>query len=164
MTRQKINWKVGPSPPELKTIPVVPRRVLRSGQMLAADLVNTLERYYPSPEWYTTFWMMTIYSDTLHWSGMTLFLLIWTLLPNLTFYLMARGFHRTFATGAACQHRKLTPPDTWSCPTLGLASVLMLIPISPELVLSPDFWVSNIPRYFCFCSEVKRTSLLFSCA
>ena len=77
-------------------------------------------------------------------------LLILTLLPNLTFYLIARGFHRTFATGAACQQRTLTPPDTWSCPTLGLASVLMLRPISPELVLFLDFWVSNIPRYFCF--------------
>ena len=40
---------------------------------------------------------------------------------------------------------------TTSSPTLGLASVLMLRPISPELVLYPDFWVSNIPRYFCFC-------------
>ena len=69
----------------------------------------------------------------------------------MTFYLIAGGFHRTFATGAACQQRTLTPPDTWSCPTLGLASVLMLIPISPELVLFLDFWVSNIPRYFCFC-------------
>ena len=78
-------------------------------------------------------------------------LLILTLLPNLTFYLIARGFHRTFATGAACQQRTLTPPDTWSCPTLGLASVLMLRPIYPELVLFLDFWVSNIPRYFCFC-------------
>ena len=78
-------------------------------------------------------------------------LLILTLLPNLTFYLIARGFHRTFATGAACQQRTLTPPDTWSCPTLGLASVLMLRPISLELVLFLDFWVSNIPRYFCFC-------------
>ena len=53
----------------------------------------------PSPECYTTFWVMTIYSDTL----------------------------------------------------LGLASVLMLRPMSPELVLFQDFWVSNIPRYFCFC-------------
>ena len=43
-------------------------------------------------------------------------LLIWTLLPNLTFYLIARGFHRTFATGAACQQRTLTPPDNWSSP------------------------------------------------
>ena len=43
-------------------------------------------------------------------------LLIWTLLPNLTFYLIVRGFHITFATGAACQQRTLTPPDTWSCP------------------------------------------------
>ena len=67
-------------------------------------------------------------------------LLIWTLLPNLTFYLIVLGFHRTYATGAACQQRTLTPPDTWSCPTLGLACVLMSRPISPELVLSPDFW------------------------
>ena len=28
----------------------------------------------------------------------------------------------------------------------------MSSPISPELVLFPDFWVSNIPRYFCFAS------------
>ena len=77
-------------------------------------------------------------------------LLIWTLLPNLTLYLIVQGFHRTYATGAACQQRTLTPPDTWSCPTLGLACVLMSRPISPELVLSPDFWISNTPRYFSF--------------
>ena len=77
-------------------------------------------------------------------------LLIWTLLLNLTFYLIVQGFHRTYATGAACQQRTLTPPDTWSCPTLGLACVLMSRPISPELVLSPDFWISNIPLYFSF--------------
>ena len=62
-------------------------------------------------------------------------LLIWTLLPNLTFYLIVRGFHRTFATGAARQQRTLTPLNTWSCPTLGLACVLMPRPNSPELVL-----------------------------
>ena len=28
-------------------------------------------------------------------------LLIWTLLPNLTFYLIVQGFHRTYATGAS---------------------------------------------------------------
>ena len=75
-------------------------------------------------------------------------LLIWTILPNLTFYLIVQGFHRTYATGAASQQRTLTPPDTWSCPTLGLACVLMSRPISPELVLSPDFWISNIPWSF----------------
>ena len=32
-------------------------------------------------------------------------LLIWTLLPNMTFYLIVQGFHRTYATGAACQQR-----------------------------------------------------------
>ena len=67
--------------------------------------------------------------------------LIWTLLLNLTFYLIVQGFHRTYATGVACQQRTLTPPDTWPCPTLGLACVLMSRPISPELVLSPNFWI-----------------------
>ena len=50
------------------------------------------------------------------------------------FYPFARGFHRTFATGAACQQRTPTPPDTWSCPTLELACVLMLRRIFPALV------------------------------
>ena len=72
---------------------------------------------------------------------------VFDLLPNW------RGFHRTFATGAACQQRTLTPADTWSCPTLGLICLLMSRPISPELVLFPDFWVSNIPRYFSFASD-----------
>ena len=67
----------------------------------------------------------------------------------------------TYATGAACQQRKLTPPDTWSCPTLGLACVLMSRQISPELVLSPDFWISNIPRYFSF-AEKRLISFFFS--
>ena len=40
---------------------------------------------------------------------------------------------------------------------LGLASVLMLRPISPELVLFLDFWVSNIPRYFCFCLFIMNS-------
>ena len=89
-------------------------------------------------------------------------LLIWTLLPNLTFYLIVQGFHRTYATGAACQQRTLTPPDTWSCPTLGLACVLMSKPISPELVLSPDFWISNTPRYFSFaCNKELKLPLIF---
>ena len=77
-------------------------------------------------------------------------LLIWTLLPNMTFYLIVQGFDRTYATGGACQQRTLTPLDTWSCPTLGLACVLMSRPISPELIFSPDFWISNIPLYFSF--------------
>ena len=83
-------------------------------------------------------------------------LLIWTLLPNLTFYLIMRGFNRTFATGATCQQRTLTPPDTWSCPTVGLACVLMSRPISPELVLFPDFLVSNTPRYFWHQKNLQK--------
>ena len=64
----------------------------------------------------------------------------------------------TIEKGTTCQQRTLTPPDTWSCPTLGLACVLLSRPISPELVLFPGFWVSNIPRYFCFaCNSAMCT-------
>ena len=84
-------------------------------------------------------------------------LLIWTLLPNLTFYLIVQGFHRTYATGAACQQRTLTPPDTWSCPTLGLACVLMSRPISPELVLSPELSLgtSLLLPSLCYLGALK---------
>ena len=76
----------------------------------------------PSPECYTTFWMMTIYSDTLHWSGITPIFDPITDLEFITFYRVVRGFHRTFATGAACKQRTLTLPDTWSCPIWDLRS------------------------------------------
>ena len=77
------------------------------------------------------------------------------LITEFDFLPIVQGFHGTYATGAACQQRTLTPPDTWSCPTLGLACVLMSRPISPELVLSPDFWISNTPRYFSFAPLIK---------
>ena len=67
------------------------------------------------------------------------------LITEFDFYLIMHGFYRTFATGAAC----------WSC-SLGLACVLMSRPIFPELVLFPDFWVSNTPRYFSFTSRLYQ--------
>ena len=75
------------------------------------------------------------------------------------------GFHRAYESGVAFRQGTFSPPETWSCPTLGLASVLMLRPISPERVLLPDdFWVSDIPRYFCFAfisfSKVKIKRML----
>ena len=97
-----------------------------------------------------------------HYTNFWPFFLIWTVLPSLTFYLIVWGSHISFATVAVCQQRMLTPPDTWSCPTLGLACVLMSRPISPELVLFPDFWVSNIPRYFCFaCIDMLYTKTIY---
>ena len=89
-------------------------------------------------------------------------LLFWTLLPNLTFYLIVQGSHRAYVTGAACHQRTLTPPDTWSCPTFGLACVLMSRPISHELVMFPDFWISNIPRFFSF-PLIYNKSLVHLC-
>ena len=58
---------------------------------------------------------------------------LWTLLPNLTFYLVVQGFHRTYATGAACQQRTLTPPDTWSCPFWDLHLFYVLILATPYI-------------------------------
>ena len=81
-------------------------------------------------------------------------LLIWTLLPNLTFYLIVQGFHRTYATGAACQQRTLTPPDTWSCPTLGLACVLMSRPISPWTCLVSGLLNFEHPSVLLFCLQM----------
>ena len=37
-----------------------------------------------------------------------------TLYRTWPFYRILSGFHRTFATGVACRHGTLTPPDTWS--------------------------------------------------
>ena len=94
-----------------------------------------LQWHPPLLRYYTNFWPY-------YWSGP--YYRIWR------FYRIAIGFYTTFATGAACQQRTLTPQDTWSCPTSGLTSVLMLRPIYPEFVLFPDFWISNIPQYLCF--------------
>ena len=131
-------------------------------------LSNNMRSPLPNVTQHSGWWPSTVtpsIDQTLH-QFFTL-LLILTLLPNLTFYLIASRLHRTFATGAACQQRTLTPPDTWSCPILGLASVLMLRLISPELVLFPDFWVLNIPRYFCFAlivwhPHIKWTNVFFA--
>ena len=115
-------------------------------------LPNNMRSPLPNVTRHSGWWPYTVtpsIDGTLH----QFLILILTLLPILTFYQIMRGFHRTFATGAACQQRTLTAPDTWSCPTLGLAFVLMSRPISPELVLFPDFWVSSIPRCFSFALD-----------
>ena len=84
------------------------------------DLIKPYEFPLPNVRSHSGWWPSTVtpsIDQALH-QFLTL-LLIFTLLPNSNFYLIARGFHRTFATGAACQQRTLSPPDTWSCPTFG---------------------------------------------
>ena len=114
----------------------------------------------PSLECYTTLLMMTIYNDTLHWSDIKPIFDPVTDLDIITEFdnLPNCGrFHRTFATAAACQQRTLTPPDTWSYPTLGLTCVLVFIPISSALVLFLNFWVSSIPRFLYFSFRIDGT-------
>ena len=55
------------------------------------------------------------------------------------------GFHRATATGVACWQGTLTPPDTWSCPTLGLVCVLM--------------WDQSLLNLSCLRTFEFRTSL-----
>ena len=100
-------------------------------------------------------------NQTLH--QFFILLLIWTLLPNLTFNLIARGFHGTLATSVACQQRTLTPPDTWSYPTLGLACILMLRPISPEHVLFPDSeFRTSLGTLFCLEYSLRIHESLYN--
>ena len=72
------------------------------------------------------------------------------------YYLIPKGFHRTFATGAVCQHRTLTAPDTWSCPIWDLHLFLCWDHSFLNLSCLRTFWVSNIPRYFYFALHVIR--------
>ena len=131
---------------------------------------------------------MTIYSDTLHWSGITpilTLLLILTLLPNLTFYIIARGFHGTFATGAACQQRTLTPLDTWSwtckcsyvetnlswtCLVSGLLRFehppVLLLLLRSEILITfylcrVIVWYQSMHAYGYNYAKCKRTELMY---
>ena len=68
----------------------------------------------PSPEYYTTFWMMTIHSDLLHQSDITAILDPVTdhdCITEFDFLPNCARFPWNIATGAACQHRTLTPSE-----------------------------------------------------
>ena len=122
---------------------------------------NLIRQYEPP----LSFWRMTIYIYILHWSDFTpilILLLISTLLPNLTFYLIVRGFPRTFATVATCQQRTLTPPDTWSCPTLDLAGVLMLRPIYWTCLVSGLLSFEH-PSVLLFCFTLLHVHVEWLC-
>ena len=72
----------------------------------------------PSPNSYMIFWSMTICSYTTRTRELVTELdLITDFAPN---YHILRGFHLTFATGAASKQMTLSPTDPWSCPIRGL--------------------------------------------
>ena len=73
------------------------------------------------------------------------------LITDLTFCLIASGFHRIFAMGAACQQRTLTPPDTRSCPVPEFDQFLTLL-----LIWTLWTWTLNLS---CFWTFEFRTSL-----
>ena len=80
-----------------------------------------------------------------------------TFLPNVTFYWLMRGFHRTVSTGKTYWQLTLTPPDNQSCPIFGLAYVLLIEtnPFPELVVIFPDYalrtWLGTfLILRFCF--------------
>ena len=108
----------------------------------------------PSPECYTKFWRITIYSDTLHWTDISpIFdtLLILTLLPNCVRFpwYICNGCgmptEDAYSTGhlvlshfGTCMCSNVETNFSWTCLVFGL-------------------WVSNIPRYFSFAFKTHNT-------
>ena len=87
-------------------------------------------------------------------------LLIWTLLPNLTFNLIVQGFHRTYTTGAACQHG-----DAYSSGHLVLSyfGTCMCSNVGTNLSWTCLVsWLLNFehPSVLLFCLSYRKTSLV----
>ena len=56
--------------------------------------------------------------DHIQWqpsTDQTLYQIV-TILPNSTFYIIIKSFHRSFATSLICRQRTINLPDTWSRP------------------------------------------------
>ena len=115
---------------------------------------------FPSPECYTTFWMMTIYSDTLHWSGITphfdpntnLDLITeFDFLPNCEKfpYNICNGCGMPKEDAYSSGHLVLSHFGTCRCSYVG--------PVSPELVLFRTFEF----RTFLGTSVLLNSSYIF---
>ena len=134
-------------------------RISFSGRVMSRNVLNRLwgismvgtgilsnNMRSPFPECYMIFWKMTIYSDTHHWSDITkclTLLLFSTLLQNLTFYLIVREVSIEYLQRVRHANRGRFLLRTPGPFPLWDLNVLMLWPISPELVMFPDFWDSN---------------------
>ena len=110
----------------------------------------------PSPECYTTFWMMTIYSDTFHWSGITPIFDPITDLDLITIFDFLPNCER-FPLNI-CKGCDMPKEDAYSSGHLVLSHFGTCKSSHVETNLSwtclvPDFWVSNIPLYFFFCLQ-----------
>ena len=73
--------------------------------------------------------------------------------PNSTFYRILSGFHRTFATGAACRQGTLTPSGHLVLSHLGFAFVLIFatgVACQQGTLTPPDTW--SRPFGTCICS------------
>ena len=91
--------------------------------------------------------MMTIYSDTLHWSGITPMFDPITdpnLITEFDFLPNCERFQQNI-----CNGRGMPTEDAYSSGHLVLSHFGTYKCSNVEI--SPNFWVSNIPRYFRFC-------------
>ena len=79
-----------------------------------------------------------------HYTNLWTLLPNWTLMRNLTFYPIARGFHRPIASDVACQRKMLT----WGY--LVLSNFGTETDLSQTCLVVVGLWVSNTPRCSIF--------------
>ena len=111
-----------------------------------------------SPKCYMTFWDMVIYSDTLNWSNITPIFEPITeldLITNFDHITKFREVSIEHCNGCGKPTEVAYSYGHLVLSHLGLAFVLMLRPFFPELVMSTDFWFSNIPRYSYFACRKR---------
>ena len=133
--------------------------IFTDGMLLSFSIVTLLIRgsyqtiwSFPltNVKWHSVTWPYTM--TTPYWSDFV---------PNSTFYRILSGFHRSFATGVACRHRTLTPPDTLSRPfgtcigsTCWDQSFSELVIILPGYALR----ISLVLFRFCLIEKVSSPS------
>ena len=121
----------------------------------------------PSPRYYMTFWEMSIYSETLHWLGISLTCDLVNE-QDLVFYTdfltksRKISYERTYATDAASHQQTPTPRNTWSCSFRTCNCSIVLTSLSWTCHFS-RLRISNILWCFYFAFHKKiLTSKIYS--
>ena len=100
-----------------------------------------------------TFWGMTIYSDTLHWSDITpIFdpVIDLDLITEFDFLPNCERFPQNICNGCGMPTEDVYSSGHLVLSHFGPCKCINVDSNLSWIVLFPDFRVSNIPRYFCF--------------
>ena len=129
----------------------LPLRTARSKTSRYGHLIKQYE--VPSPECNTTFWMMTIYSYTLHWSGITqifdLFL-IWTILVEFDFLPNCERFPKNICNGCGMPTEVAYSSGHLVLSHFGFANVLLLRLLTLNHTLYHQFMIWLLTEFESF--------------